>query len=388
MTPTMGFPVLRKRIGTAATVLALLAASGCSWFEEEDLDFEANEGRLTDMYNESVRLTGELDEAEARIVQDCLEEQGFELHDNDLLEGFQEPARESFLDTGPYEQFLPTEEEAALRGYWQWVNIDSSDELADPELEAAHQNHLLELGFPPEEEMEEIPEFFYQPNEDQYAWYVAYGGDTWAASKYSDLGGPGLKTNASGEDLYINPRPEGCLLEMVEAVYGGFTAVDNDEENWTDWTWRPEQPMPVGGDLEEDYAERLAGEERDFLDCIDESGWGGWEFADGYLAVNEFLHEAGEGERPTSSYEGSAGSWPDPPDEVPAADDFEGWLAFERGFALDIVACGDETGFRDAAEHAWQQEQLRLYLDIEDATYAWQEEMRGYLANAQEVIEG
>lgn len=37
---------------------------------------------------------------------------------------------------------------------------------------------------------------------------------------------------------------------------------------------------------------------------------------------------------------------------------------------------------------AWEQAQLRYYLDIEDGTSAWQEEMRGYLANAQEVIEG
>jgi hypothetical protein len=386
MTPTMGFPLLGKRIGIAATVLALTAASGCSWFEEEDLDFEANEGRLTDMYNESIRLNAELNAVEGRIVQDCLEEQGFELHDTDRLAGYQEPERDTFLDTAPYEQFLPTEEEAALRGYWQWTNLSGSEELADPELEAAHESYLTELGFPPEEELEEIPEFFYQPGEDQYAWYVAYGGDTWAAAMHSDLGGPGLKTDASGEEIHINPRPEGCLLEMVEAVYGGFTAVDNDEEGWTDWTWRPEQPKYQGVDFEEDYAERLAGDERDFLDCIDERGWGSWEFTQGYLAVNEFLYEAGEGDNPASSYTDSAGSWPDPPDEVPPADDFEGWLEFERGLALDMVACGDETGYRDAAEHAWQQEQLGLYLDIEDATYSWQEEMRAYLVNAQEVI--
>ena len=385
----MGFPVLRQRIGTAfLTALTLTAASGCSWFAEEDLDFTANEARLTDMVNEGIRLTEELDAAEGRIIQDCLEEQGFELHDTDLLAGTVEPERETFHDSGPYEQFLPTEEEAALRGYWQWVNINDSEELADSQLQAANEAHLLAEGFPSEEEMSTIPEFFYQPAADQYDWYVAYGGDTWAASNYSDLGGPGLKTDASGEEIYINPKPEGCLLQMAEAVYGGFTAVDNAEEGWTDWTWKPEQPMFQGGDLEEAYAERVAeaGVEDDFLDCLDERGWGGWEFTDGYLAVNEFLHEAGEGEQPTSSYSGSAGSWPEPPENVPAADDFEGWLAFERGFALDVVGCGDETGFRAAAEHAWQQEQLRRYLDIEDATYAWQEQMRGYLAQAQEAI--
>jgi hypothetical protein len=371
----------------AAVAVLALVAPGCSWFEEDDLDFAANEARLTDMVNEGIRLNEDLNAAESRIVQDCLEEQGFELHDEDLLAGWAETERDSFLDTAPYEQFLPTEEEAALRGYWQWTNIEDAEVLADDELQAASDAHLIELGFS-ELESEELPEFFYLPAADQYAWYVAYGGDTWAASKYSDLGGPGLKTNASGEDIYINPRPEGCLLEMVESVYGGFTAVDNEEEGWTDWTWRPEQPMITGGDLEKDYAERVAdsGTEGDFLDCIDESGWGGWEFADGYLAVNEFLHEAGEGERPTSSYEDSDGTWPDPPHEVPAADDFEGWLAFERGFALDVVGCGDETGFRAAAEHAWQQVQLRRHLDIEDATYAWQEQMRAYLEQAQEVI--
>jgi hypothetical protein len=50
--------------------------------------------------------------------------------------------------------------------------------------------------------------------------------------------------------------------------------------------------------------------------------------------------------------------------------------------------CGDESGFRDAADRGWEHAQLRFYLDIEDETYAWQEEMREYLEQAQEVIGG
>lgn len=53
-----------------------------------------------------------------------------------------------------------------------------------------------------------------------------------------------------------------------------------------------------------------------------------------------------------------------------------------------MVGCGEESGYREAGDEAWKQAQLRHYLDIEDDTYAWQDEMRGYLERAQEVIAG
>jgi hypothetical protein len=382
-------------IGTAAiSVLTLAAASGCAFFEkeEEDLDFAAHEGRLTEMYNESNRLIAELDAAEARIVQACLEEQGFTVHDPNQFTSNAPPERESFLDRPPSRMFLPTAEEAAHRGFWQWTTIDGAEEIEDGALYAEwehYQQTELEWIFPAGLgllEGEEVHEFYLLPPKDQYAWYVAYGGDAWAAENHPDLGGPGRRTDASGEDVYLNPPPEGCKLQMIEAVYGELQGSENEEEDWTDWTFRPEQPMGDWSAMNDRYAERMEGAEGDLIDCLADRGRDGWEFSQGDLLVHSYLSESGEGEHPLSSHEDSGTRWPDPPEDAPDSDDVEGWLAFERDLAVDFAECGDESGFRDAAEHAWEQAQLRFYLDIEEETYAWQEEMRGYLENTQEVI--
>jgi len=374
------------RVTTGAAVAALaLNASGCAWFEpeEEDLDFAANEVRLTDMYNESVRLGEELDEAEARIVQDCLEEQGFEAHDPYQFDTSSDEERDTFLGEAPYETFLPSEEEARTRGFWQWTVFDEAEETSDEVLRGAYEDYWLGLGGVAVGEPDPIPEFYLLAPEDQYAWYVAYRGEAWASESYGDLL-PGYEPDES-EEISTNPPPEGCLLEMIDAVYGGLDEADDTGEGWE---WQPAQPTYIGESLGGEYTDRIVGAEVDFLDCLDESGWGGWEFTDGYLAVSEFLYEAGEGEHSVYSYSEAEGSWPDPPSDLPEPDDFQGWVEFERGFAVDVVACGDETGFREAAEHAWQQVELRHYLDIEDDTYAWQEAVRDDIAKAQEVIGG
>ncbi|MCD0444643.1 hypothetical protein LO763_13525 [Glycomyces sp. A-F 0318] len=134
--------------------------------------------------------------------------------------------------------------------------------------------------------------------------------------------------------------------------------------------------------------ELTAAEGRIIQDCLEDRGFGGWEPHRGHLRVHDYLFEAGEAGHPYHSFEGGGGAWPDPPEDVPDADDAQGWLDFERGTAVRIAECGDETGYREAAGHAWEQAQLRYYLDIEQETYAWQEEMRRHLEAAQEVIEG
>jgi hypothetical protein len=380
--------VLRKRIALA---LALpLAASGCSLFEreEEDLDFDAYADELTDMYNEGVRLDMELTAAEARIVQDCLERQGFTVHSPDEFAYFGLTERETFLDEGPYETFLPTVEEARLRGVFQWVNLDGAETIEDGVPWAAHEASMAAQGMsdsPPEGVG--TGEFFELSPEEMYDWYVAYGGETWAEYQQGYLVGiDASKTDASGEQVYVNPPPGGCELEMVEAVYGEPEEQDNAEESFNDWVWRPEQP---GGDWEamnERYTERTEDAEAPLLDCLDERGFGGWEFHNGHLAVHDYLFESGEGQHPYHSYEDEGGAWPDPPEDVPDESDTQGWLDFEREQTVVLAECGDESGYREAAVHAWEQAQLRYYLDIEDDVYAWQEEMRGYLATAQEVI--
>ncbi|THV40478.1 hypothetical protein [Glycomyces buryatensis] len=383
----------RKRTARIA-LLALATASataGCSLFGgEEELDFSANEDRLTDMYNESVRLTNELDAAGDRIVQTCLEDRGFTVHSPDEFTDTTSDERDSFLSQPPYDSWLLTADDAAVRGFWQWTSAEGAEEFFSDELWDLHDQDIVAgleddgMGWMAEEFLGEADEpdseFFALSAEDQFAWYTAYMGEEWATEHRGELIGV-----EHSEDDYTNPPLGGCELEMIEAVYGGVTASENDEEGWTEWTARP--PAPVGDfeEIEARYLDGIADAEPDYLDCLDGRGWGRWEFAVGRLAVNEYLEAAGWGSAVASIAYGE-GTWADPPEDVPAADDLEGWFAFETDMALNFSECGDETGYRDAAEHAWQQAQLGYYVDIEDETYAWQEEMKGYLETAQDLM--
>lgn len=387
--------ILRR---AAAAVLVLATASGCSWFDqgEEDLDFAAYEDRLTDMYNESIRLTTELDAAESRIVQDCLESQGFTLHDPAVFARPAPSERESFLGKPDYASFLPTVEEAERRGFWHWTGLEGAAE-AEPELYAEwriEEEAFLAETFSPEfaassvdsmaGEESELHEFDLQDPEDRYSWYVAYAGEPWTAYNRPELAGDAA--DASGEEAFGSPPPEGCLLEMIEAVYGELKPVENEEEGFTDWIARPEPPRGEGQAMHEEYAERVAGAGSDLLDCLDGRGSTGWEFQNEQILVREYLVAAGEIVNPRDVDTETTGPWPQAPEETPDVTDVEGWLAFERALAVDFAECGDESGYRAEADRAWEQVQLRYYLDIEDETYAWQDEMKGYLEAAQDVI--
>lgn len=382
---------------TKAAVIGLTVlctASGCSWFagepEDEYLDYDEYEQQLTDTYNESRRLTEELDEAESRIVQTCLEAQGFELHDPFELEGTPAAERESFMDQPPYDWFLPTVEDAQRRGFWQWTTIDGYENVeGGDELDAEWSEFQAEMDWTmimlSGQDDDELPEFFSQPEEDQFAWYVAYGGQAWAEYMHPDLAGIEPAETSEDTEGPMMPPPGGCELQMLEAVYGQ-DALDDMDEDWTPGDLRPEPPNGDWTAMTDRYAEGTADAEGDLLDCLDARGHDGWEFYDGQLFVHSYLSEAGDGEYALTSYPDAGTNWPDPPGDVPDPDDPQGWLDFERALAVDFAECGDESGYRAAAVDAWQQAQLHYYLEVEGATFAWQNDMRDLIAQAQAAI--
>jgi hypothetical protein len=373
----------RRRI---ALILALPpAASGCSLFEpeEEDLDFAEYEQQLTETYNESARLEAELDAAEARIVQDCLEAQGFTAHDPWEFMPHGEAERESFMDTPPYDWYLPTVEEAERRGFWQWTSLNAPETVEDGDaLIAEWDEFQAEMGWTSIELTEEeqgAPEFFELSDDEQYAWYVAYNGEGWAEWMHGDL--IGIVHEEGGEyDGGDPPATGGCKLEMLEAVYGPLEAGEDE------WTARPMRPDGDWTRMKERYAEETADAEGPFLDCLADRGQDGWEFYEGQILVHGYLVAAGEGDYALNDYPDAGVRWPDPPGDLPEPDDVQGWLDYERTLAADFAECGDESGYREAAVHGWQQAQLRYYLDIEGAVFAWQDEIRALIAKAQEVI--
>ncbi|NUQ89096.1 MAG: hypothetical protein HOQ43_11610, partial [Glycomyces artemisiae] len=359
---------MRQRI---AFVLALpLAASGCTLFEreEEELDYGEYAEQLTDTRNESARLTGELDAAEARIVQECLEAQGFEVHNPDEFVSWDSGHHDTFMDEAPYAWFLPTVEEAELRGVWQWTNLDGAETLEDGVPWAAYEVYedLRGYGMPEWfEEGAETPEFYTLGSREQFDWWAAYIGEDLARYQHGDLIGIEAEVDENGNQEGEQPPPGGCRRQMVEAVYADVE--EARDEDFADWTYRPDMPFGDWEAMNERYADDTAGFEGDLIDCIEERGPVGWEFHRGHLRIHDFLYESGEGQNARFSFEDGAGAWPDPADDVPDADDTQGWLDFERDLAVVFAECGDESGYRDAAEHAGQQAQLRYYLESEEA---------------------
>ncbi|NUQ89557.1 MAG: hypothetical protein HOQ43_14000, partial [Glycomyces artemisiae] len=347
---------------------------------EEDLDFAEYEQQLTETYNEGARLEVELDAAENRIVQACMERQGFTVHDPWELREPEAAERETFMDAPPYDLYLPTVEDARRRGFWQWTFLDGAAEVEDGDALLAEWDEAQgDMGWAEIDFTEEDPQeaFHALPDDEQFAWYTAYAGEPWAEWMHGDLVGI-APDEIEGE--WDGPETGGCKLEMIEAVYGGL------DEGEDEHSVRPMRPDGDWTRMKERYASETAGAEGDLLDCLADRGRDGWEFYDGQLLVHDYLVAAGEGEYALNSYPDAGTRWPDPPADLPDADDAQGWLDYERDLATDFAECGDESGYREAAVHGWQQAQLRYYLDNEDAVYGWQEEIRDLIARAQDAI--
>ncbi|GAA2170335.1 MULTISPECIES: hypothetical protein [Glycomyces] len=353
---------------------------------------------LLEMANESVRLSKELDAAESRVIAECLEAQGFDVHDQREL-GQNEPYEvASLVDAYPTAEFLPEADIAAEWGFGWWAQtaeMFDSEETQDYYAEAYPDPFADQPVF-------DNSEFESLPDDERRAWSVAYQGEeATAALEYT---GEPSEEEASSEDGSLDfgdgetpsaPKPGGCQLEMITAIYGEPKQVEIDlDGGYLVWEWRPEQPEIEYESIEAEFAGRMADAEAGFLSCIDEAGYPGWEFDEGgRLAMNDYsaMLYTGEpfdpgappGEEPPVDTSPPA---PDLPDDVP--DDFEGKRAYEVDMAVAFAACGDDTGYREAATSAYDAVVAEQYAAIEVETYAWQDQIRDYTVKAQELIAG
>ncbi|MCD0444794.1 hypothetical protein LO763_14335 [Glycomyces sp. A-F 0318] len=362
-----------------------------------------DEVRLVDMVNESARLLYELESAENRIVQDCLEREGFAVHDRFWFTASEPERQEALFRPDDWGSWLPEPDEAAEFGLGSWtIAAEGRD---DPDLEAYYEYKGIvpdELGMsgdgpagdagPPDN-----GEFDALSPQEQYDWYTAYFGEATAVTEYGhlvDAQAPDNDGGADGGEIdlgddfdYVEPEPGGCRREMIDALYGDGLELVQDPEGQeyreAVWTYRPANPVDDFAVYEEFdllYRERMAEAEGLLVDCLAERGHPGWEFGEeGSLPLSDYFWELYEGEADVHDH-------PDLPDDVPG--DYEGRKAFEIAFAVELAACGDETGFRETAEQSWADTQNEYYLSIETAVYAWQDEVRDILTTAQDLLEG
>ena len=392
-----------RKIGFLVCALAL-AATACTddpgGGEAETAGEAFEEPRLVDMVNESNRLLYELESAENRIIQACLLEDGFTVHDQLWFSTPEPVEQEALFREDDWGNWLPPLEEAEKYGLGAWRYTDEGADSALAEEYAAYKGYELD-AFGPEAggggvDRLDNAEFEALSPAEQYGWYAAYFGEEAAAQEWgyligeeaADSGGSADGSIDLGDDFdYVEPEPGGCRREMIDALYGDALqrteSPEGEEYREATWSWRPLNPVDDFAAYEEFdllYAQRIAGVQGELVACLADHGHPGWEFdAEGTLPTFEYLTELYEGEADVHDH-------PDLPDDAP--DDFEGQMAFEIAFAVALAECGDETGYRETAAKAWGDTREEYYVSIETEVYAWQEEVRGILTKAQEVLEG
>ncbi|HEX2145339.1 MAG TPA: hypothetical protein VHG10_12610 [Glycomyces sp.] len=393
-----------RTVGALGAALALATAAACTDDSEDGggaAEGQAfDEASLIDMVNESARLQFELETAESRIVQNCLELQGFTVHDPLWFNVHEPEEQEALYRADDWGSWLPELEEASEFGLGVWAATEGAD--AD-EVDAyfEYKGYVNEgalegdPGTPSGGGPSDDSAFDALDTEQRYDWYVAYFGEATAAQEYGHLTDADTSDDSTdsdgaidlgGEFDYVQPEPGGCQREMIDALYGDLRLVEDPEGGeyrTANWSYRPPNPMDDFATIDEAnvrYREAIAEVQGELVDCLAEHGHPGWEFGEeGSLPLSDYLYELYEGTADVHDH-------PDLPEDAPT--DFEGKKAFEIAFAVELAECGDETGFRDTAEQAWSDSRNDYYLSIETAVYAWQEEIRGILTKAQEAIEG
>jgi hypothetical protein len=412
----------------AATALALTAGCGVLGLgaEEEPSDEE----RLVEMLNENNRLQSELMAAELRIVQNCLEAAGHTVHEPWTMQAWEPEEQEALNSYYPHEDFLVDPEEAAQYGFGQWAQGPDAGPEAEEYWQAQEEEGEEESNW----EEPDTTEWDALAPEEQYAWYVAYQGEEYATEMYGTeqdyvdmMSGEGeeyaeeelteeelaaLEEEAAAEEegeidveeqeAYEEPKPGGCQLEMIEALYGEprlveYTYDSGEGGSMTDkyWEYRPKNPLEgeesetMWEDLEADYAAAMGDKQMEFIDCITAKGYEGWEFTEyNSLPLWEFYAALYYQDDP----EMAGGMTGDSDVEVPplpenAGSTFEEWKAYEIQMAVDFAQCGEDIGYADASKKAYDDAHIKFYENVEEAMYAWQEQMSDSISKAQEVLD-
>lgn len=379
--------------GLAVLLLALVAAAAaCAGEQDDERPTIDDEAQLLEVVNENLRLEAELAASERRLVEDCLAAQGFTVHDEaELLTRWYVAEQDALVVDHPTD-FLPDPEIAAEWGFGQWAysgegwESGAGDELN--ELNAA-DHPLLDLDNTAFEALSPA---------DKHAWNEAYGGDEFA-SMLAGAASPDDEDAGDDGSLVIDPdmqeavAPGGCLLEMVGTLYGEAEPVAaHGAAAGTVWTWGPRSPQEAADweALRESYRAAVIEPETAFLDCVEEGGWGDWEFdRTGRLPVSAYFNQIHYGDDITVVEDGlvvEADSMPEPPSDLPG--DLEGLKDYEIGMALAFLDCAETTGYREDAEAAHRQVQLDLLLSLDEEMYAYQDDLRAAIGNAQAALEG
>lgn len=323
-------------------------------------------------------LAWELTQAETRVGSMCMQDLGFTVHDSNLLHGRMTPHRFAGFDS-PYAR-IPTVEQATKFGFGQWVFFTDTEEAQAMREDLDYLAfNAADMGWHDPTDDEGYEEFKAMGPEYEQEWLEAFIGPERFA--FEEAGG---WSEASEENPIDQPPFGGCELKMIEIIYGEPVKSETDLGVYWD---RPDLESPLtwigDGELYGELSAEYVDQEEDFLVCVEERGHGRWEFDDlGYLPIQMYVQGLYGGD---VSYDGME-------EEVPAlsdeAEDAEDPVAHEFAIALDFAECAEDSGLRDGPEEDWARSHVQQLIDRETEVYAWEQEIEGYLANAQAHIAG
>ncbi|MFG3339259.1 hypothetical protein [Glycomyces sp. NPDC048151] len=389
-TPLGRLPFLLLALAAAA------AAAACTGEKDDDPGAVDDEAGLLAVVNENLRLEAELADAERRLVVDCLEAQGFAVHDEmELALRWQVAEQDALVETYPFEGFLHEPGYAAEWGFGQWAYSDEGYESG------ADEEHNEAFAADSPITTVDNAAFYELSYDDIRAWRAAYAGEEYASMGDGLTAGDATADASDDGEIAIAPelqeaaRPGGCLLDMIESLYGAPEAVAaNGATAGTVWSWGPRSPQEAADwdALREAYRAAVVEPETAFLDCVEAGGWGDWEFdRTGSLPVNAYFNKIYYPGQDFIVYDDDGllvdpQAAPEPPDDL--GTDFEAQKAHEIAMAVAFDDCAETTGYREDAEAAYRQVQLDLFLTMDEELYAYQDDLRTAVEAAQEAIGG
>ncbi|MFC4335810.1 hypothetical protein [Salininema proteolyticum] len=387
-------PASARRLAVAGLSVGLLAVAGCDFRTSEaagpvgDDSAEQSESEPVpdidpvDMVNETDRLEVELGALERRILRDCMEGEGYTVHDEWQLAEPRVHERDTIAD-GDYEtEFFQSMEKAETFGFGAWVNTGIADRPRWSDLAGQYKSWGFEdvgeeesEGGGEESAPQDNEEFQLLPDEDQYDWYSGFYGEEAAEALYGWM----VQDGPVGPEHPDTFAPGGCTADMLDAVYG-----DDAPEEVNAWTFGSGKVYGIvfehgvsseaQDQRESVVAEAVDAEAGQFFSCVGEKGYPGWEFVNGaQLYPKAYWLEAVYADR-TDVFEEYVGeiSYPEPPEHLPS--NLDEVVEAEIAMATAWADCNDRAGLKEAMVEAYTQFDIdyykgrtREYLDYQDA---------------------
>ena len=327
---------------------------------QEDID------RLSTALAETNELAIELDLITSRISRQCLEDEGFMEHPSPL-----QPPRGGILQALPGSEvpdqyLLPETEVATTEGaglHEEWVYAQSEDyenphmssnpewrdagsEYRDTYLDAKHRVNIEELSNLDEGLRDELLPDGYEPEVGGcrgWANLLVYGSDT---TELSDVDPNELEFDG------LPPLPEDLNLDP----------------------WMIEFHTP-----------KLVETKNEFNSCLEARGA---DAVSHVSAIDAFVRSFYEDHPDPDVYwdltQGDEDGFIERPADAPW--EFDEAKEQEIAYITDVAECADETDLRETRQAEWDQTLASMVIDHEEEMYAWEEQVRVAIEEAQELL--